>query len=413
MTTKDTKKRTILLPISPFIYEEYMQNTSYAHEIIKDCYERQKDLFPESMSGGYCLNGKTRESKKTKLRMRKIKTGNQTYQLRPSYILPYQKGDVIEASHGLFFIKFGVPFWALAHVFGHSSMWWYRLYISLGNADIVSTTTYEKSNLPTDLIADEHHIKVRGEKKYVATTVGGNCFLGMAVCDSASEESLGEGYGVVKEELDRLDSDYKPNSVNTDGWAATKKVWKKLYPSIILIECFLHAFLKVRDRATKKMQPFFDVAGDKIWNCYRAESKRKFSQQIRRLREWAIREVIDSPMKDNILKLCAKKDTWMKHLDYPNAHRTSNMLDRLMRAMKKHKVNSQMFHSTTQATTNNFRAFALLYNFTPSSPSVWKEKPEFKSPAARLNQKTYADNWLENLLLSAARCQFRHHSKLL
>ena len=42
MTTKDTKKRTILLPLSPFVYQEYMENTSYAHEIIKDCYEKNK-----------------------------------------------------------------------------------------------------------------------------------------------------------------------------------------------------------------------------------------------------------------------------------------------------------------------------------------------------------------------------------
>jgi hypothetical protein len=87
------------------------------------------------------------------------------------------------------------------------------------------------------------------------------------------------------------------------------------------------------------------------------------------------------------------------------------MLDRLMRAMKKHKINSQMFHSTTKATTKNFRAFALIHNFSPSSPSVWKEDEKLKSPAARLNKKVMADNWLENLILSAKKHQFRKHSK--
>ncbi|MFT5618659.1 MAG: hypothetical protein ACI85I_001894 [Arenicella sp.] len=121
---------------------------------------------------------------------------------------------------------------------------------------------------------------------------------------------------------------------------------------------------------------------------------------------------MDYPMKANILKICAKKDKWMKHIDNPDAHKTSNMLDRLIRAMKKHTVNSPMFHSTTEATTKNFRAFALIYNFTPSCPSVWKEKPELKSSAERLNKKKYADNWLENLLLSAKKHQFRQHSKV-
>lgn len=200
------------------------------------------------MSDGYCLNGKTKLSKKTGLQMRKTRTGNQTYQLQPSFILPYQKGKVDEASKGLFLLKFGVPFWALAVVFGHNSMWWYRLYLSLGKHNIVSTSVYDESNLPTDIIADEHHIKVKGKKKYVATTVGSNCFLGMAVCDHANEESLENGYSVFKQESKMLSADYEPNSINTDGWNATKNVWENIYPRIILIECFLHAFLKVRDR---------------------------------------------------------------------------------------------------------------------------------------------------------------------
>lgn len=411
MATKDKKKRTIVLPIDVYNYEEFVASQTKAHEIIASCYAKDADLFPKAMEGGYVLNGRTRASKKKEdFQMRKIITGGENYQIRPSFMLPYCKGDVSEVSKGLFLLKFGVPFWALAFVFGYNAMWWYRLFISLGSNDIVGTSVYESSDLPKDLIADEHHIRVKGKKKYVATTVGSNCFLGMQVCDSASEESLTEGYAVFKEEALSLNPEYEADSVNTDGWAATQNSWQKLFPKIVVIECFLHAFLKIRDRATKKLKDFFNVAGDKVWACYRATSKRALSQQIRRLREWTVDHVQDSPMKDNILKLCSKKSRWMKHIDNANAHRTSNMLDRLMRIMKKHKINSQMFHSTTEVTTKNFRALALLYNFVPSCPSVWKEQPEFKSPAARLNQKVYAENWLENLLISAAKHHFRHHS---
>jgi hypothetical protein len=48
-------------------------------------------------------------------------------------MLPYCKAKVVEVSKGLFLLKFGVPFWALAFVFCHNAMWWYRLFISLGN----------------------------------------------------------------------------------------------------------------------------------------------------------------------------------------------------------------------------------------------------------------------------------------
>lgn len=413
MTAKDRKNRTIVLPIPSTIYKRFVREKEFAHKIIKELYESHQELFPNTMGLEYKLNGRTRVSSKIEgFQMRKIKIKGVNYQIRPSYVFSYCREKVDFVSKGLFLLKFGVPFWALAFVFGYNATWWYRIYIFLEKYELVGTTINNIENLPEHIVADEHHIKVKGQKKYVATTVGSNCFLGMSVCDSASEESLREAYGVFKQEAQKVDADYEPVSVNTDGWAATQKVWSSLYSNIQVIECFLHAFLKVRDRATKKMQFFFNTAGDKIWNIYEATTKREVGQRIRRLREWANQNIVDCPMKSNILKLCAKKEKWMKHIDNPNAHKTSNMLDRLMRAMKKHKVNSQMFHSTTEATTKNFRAFALISNFTPSCPAVWKEKPIFKSPAARLNQKIYAENWLENLLLCANRHLFRQHSKV-
>lgn len=411
MATKNTKEKTIVLPIVESIYKDWLKDRGLAHELIQDIYESEPDFFPKTMSlKGYSLNGFTRVSKKQAgFRMRQILISGENYRIRPSFMLPYCKGLVSDVSDGLFLKRFGVPFWALAHVFGYNAMWWYRLYISIGKNDIVGTTVYEAENLPSDLIADEHHIKVKGKKKYVATTVGANCFLGMSVCDGADEHSLSTGYEAFKEEACLLKGDYAPNSVNTDGWMATQNAWKKLFPTIQVIECFLHAFLKIRDRATKKLDEFFQIAADKIWNAYRAESKRELGQQIRRLREWTNEKVTDCPMKKNILKFCSKKSRWMKHLDFKNAQRTSNMLDRLMRNMKRHKINSQMFHSTTQATNNNFRAFALIYNFSPYSPAAYKEYKEYKSPSSKLNKKVFADNWLENLLLAANRAKFKYH----
>lgn len=107
----------------------------------------------------------------------------------------------------------------------------------------------------------------------MATTVGVDCFLGMCVCDGASEEDLREGYQVFKQESQAVKADYEPVSVNTDGWLATQKAWKELFSSIHIDECFLHANLKIKDRATKKVQAAFKVVGDKIWNIYEATTK--------------------------------------------------------------------------------------------------------------------------------------------
>ena len=413
MTPKDTTNRTITLPIPEHIYDKFMANNELAHEMLAKFYENMPELFPVNLSLGYKLNGKTRPSKKiVGFRMRKIEVRGVNYRLRPSFMFPYCREKVDFVSKGLFLLKFGVPFWALAFVFGYNATWWYRIYIFLSHYDIVGTTVYASKDLPEHLVADEHHIKVKGEKKYVATTVGASCFLGMEVCDGASEVDLTQGYSIFKTECGLLKSDYEPLSVNTDGWLATQKAWQNLFTSINVIECFLHAYLKIRDRATKKLKTVFRQVGDKVWNIYQAETKRQVAQRIRRLKEWTIENVQNCAMKENVLKLCDKKDKWLKHIDNPMVQRTSNMLDRLMRAMKKHKINSQMFHSTTKATTKNFRAFALIYNFTPSVPVVWKENSTLKSPAARLNNKIYADNWLENLILSANRHFFRQHSKM-
>lgn len=135
----------------------------------------------------------------------------------PSFILPYQRGKTNQASKALFLLRFGVPFWALAFVFGKNAMWWYRLFLSFSQYSIVGTTFRYADKLPTDILADEHHIKIRGEKAYIATTVGSNCFLGMKACRSADEKSLFNAYGDFKQEAQDLKPDYQPNTVNTDG----------------------------------------------------------------------------------------------------------------------------------------------------------------------------------------------------
>ena len=409
MALKDKENRTIVLPIEESIYDTFVGDNKIGHVILSNLIRESPELFPPDILDGYIFYGRTRISKKLNLRMRRIKIKDTIYRLRPGFVLPYCRAKTGEASAGLLLLKFGVPFWALAYIFGRNAMWWYRLYLCLGQNSIVGTTIKDPANLPKDILADEHHIRRRGNKAYVATVVGANCLLGMEVSPKADEVSLQGAYAVFKEEAQDLWPAYQPDTVNTDGWQATQNAWKSLFPNIVVIECFLHAFLKVRDRATKKIKPYFKEASGKIWNCYRACSKRQLAQQIRRLKEWASDKLPESVMRENVLKLCKKKNRWMQHFDYPQAFRTSNMLDRLMRAMKKHAFNSQMFHAKTISKTSmNFRAFALLYNFTPSCPAAWDESKTLKSPAARLNGFVYHDDWLQNLLISASLRGFRH-----
>ena len=130
-------------------------------------------------------------------------------------------------------------------------MYWYRQVEHLGRNSLVGTTISSGQNLPLHLAADEHHARWCKEKGYVAMTVGNECILGVGLSQSADEKNLTTAYGDFAEEARLLDGSYNAVTVNTDGWTATKKAFLAIFPSITLILCFLHGFLKIRDRSRK------------------------------------------------------------------------------------------------------------------------------------------------------------------
>lgn len=163
-----------------------------------------------------------------------------------------------------------------------------------------------------------------------------------------------------------------------------------------MILCLLHACLKIRDRATKTLGDAFAQVQKRVWKAYRAPSKRAFSQRLRRLREWAQTALPDSVMQSHTLDLCGKRDQCSKSYDHPEAHRTSNMVDRLMKFLDRAFFHAQYFHGRPDAAESRVRALALLWNFCPSSPQTVRQHAGQACPAERLNGKRYADNWLEN-----------------
>lgn len=104
---------------------------------------------------------------------------------------------------GLFLLRFHVPSWALAYVFGRDAMYWYRLQQGLGRWSLVGTTVKTPECLPQDLVADEKHTRLRGQKRYIATTAGAGCILGAAVSDEASQTALTDAYEVVTTQANR------------------------------------------------------------------------------------------------------------------------------------------------------------------------------------------------------------------
>ncbi|MFQ5464035.1 MAG: hypothetical protein ACE5E5_15595, partial [Phycisphaerae bacterium] len=101
-----------------------------------------------------------------------------------------------------------------------------------------------------------------------------------------SDSRYQEAYGVFKQEAHDIEPEYAPKTVNTDGWQGTQAAWKALFPLSVILQCFLHAWLKIRDRAKHLGDLFFDIS-ERVWDAYHAGDLRSFSQRIRSLRNWA------------------------------------------------------------------------------------------------------------------------------
>jgi hypothetical protein len=395
------ENRTICLPFPQENYEILILNPAKFREFVDYHIAEHPELFPPEIIYGYQMKD-IKWSRKLKIHTRRIKIGNIAHTIRPSFAMPYMTAFTDDIENALFLRKFNVPFWALSRVFKKDPMRLHRMEPELGRPRLVGATIRKPDDLPEHLSADEKHTKLRGEKVYAATTVGNGCILGVSVAKNAGENELTDAYQTYKTEARFLNPEYSPKTVNTDGWIATQKAWLKLFPGIAVICCFLHVFIKIRDRAKKKYKELFDLAANRLWECYRAESKRSFSQRTRRLLEWCESENAPAAIRSPVQKLCKNRKDYLVAYDYPDAHRTSNMIDRLMQRMDRHLFSTQYFHGSIRAAELGIRGWALIQNFAPSNPQTVKEHGKMESPAHRLNKFSYHENWLHNMMISAS-----------
>jgi hypothetical protein len=396
---------TICLPISKDDYLKVIDDPKAFRAWLDRAFRDSPELFPEAFALGYTLKD-DRTSAKRGLRLRRIrcKATGQAFTVRPSFVLPYMAGWTDDVEKALFLRRFGVPFWGLSYVLGRDPSYWYRLEIGLGRNSIVGTTI-RRVEVPPDLVADEHHQRRDAEKVFIATVVAQGCCLGACVVDACDEAGLTEGYGLFRQEAQDVEPGYAPETVNTDGWQSTQLAWRALFPLVVLLRCFLHGWLSIRDGCKK--HPAFQALSERVWGAYRAPHRRAFAQRLRRLREWAQR-TLSGEILERTLRLCGRSPEYGAAYAHPGGHRTSTMLDRVMRSMNAYFVGCQHLHGSAEATRLHARAWALLHNFAPWSPQGQRANDGYRCPAERLNRHRYHDNWLHNLLVSASLAGYRH-----
>ena len=389
---------TIILPIGQAEYEQIITDWPKFRAWIDKQYQLNPEIFPETFEKGYKLHD-DKTSEKTGVMTRRIKLRNgQVWTVRPSFVMPRMTGYTEAVAKALYLRKYGVPYEGLTYVFGKDENYWYRMETQFGDKNIVAVTV-KTVEIPGDLLADEHHSWINGEKVAIATTVTHGVVLGAEVCPGFSKEELTEGYGVFKAEAKQVDPNYAPKTVNTDGFSGTIGAWTALFPMIVVIRCFLHAWLRIRERG-KKSEYFFDL-GERVWNVYYSVTKSIMGQRIRRLREWATKH-ISGVLLEKTLDLCDKQAQWSLWYENKDAYTTSNALDRLMRNQNRYFDRGQHFHGTLQSANLRSRAWAILHNYWDWGRKTLAENNGYRCPAERLNGKRYADNWLENLLVATS-----------
>ena len=225
--------------------------------------------------------------------------------------------------------------------------------------------------------------------------------LGAALATAADAESLSQAYGAFAQEALDLKPDYRPETVNTDGWEPTQQAWQTLFPGITLVLCFLHTVLAIQ-RLCRRHSQLYKTLSDKLWRLYRSLNRRQFAQRLRRLLEWAQTHVTIEPLLQKLLNLKTKAAQFTVFFDFPKAYRTSNQVDRLMNYQDRLLYDMLYFHGTHESANQALRAMALLWNFHPYCHKIQTLPPYAISPFEDLNGFCYHDNWLHNLLIAAS-----------
>jgi hypothetical protein len=380
-------------------YQDCMTDVTKYRQHLSTTYAQHPELFPQAWAQGYTFHDRYRSRKQdVTLRRIKLKATGAVFTVRPSFLMPYGLGRTEEVEKALYLRQWGVPFAALAAVFGRNAMFWYRAWLSLGRPNLVGTTVKQARGMPQDVVADEKITWLGGEEVVVPTTVGGGCVLGISVAEHATSAELQTAYGEFKAEATAVFPAYQLRSVCTDGFHATRDAWRHLFPHATLVLCFLHAILKLTDRCRGVLR--WQVL-ERTWYVYQAVTKAQFVQRLRRLGEWA-RLTLEGSLLQTITKMTRQRDDFTPAYGCPQAARTTNAVDRLHNRLDRVLYAMGYCHGQHASARLAVRAWALQWNFHPYGPRLRHEEPLRTSPFADLNGFVYHPNWLHNFLIATS-----------
>ena len=288
----------------------------------------------------------------------------QVFAIRPSLLMPGAIGTTDEFAHPLNLKRWAVPNDALSQTFGRDPKVYERAMRALGTFPIVATLFTRAEQLPEHLVADEKFTRLDGQRTYIATTAARGAILGAELVGSSSDQDLEQAYSVVLEQARVLKPDYAPASVCLDGFEASKKAWGSWCGSVTVVLCYLHSVLALYKAAGRHLR---EQVCKRAWEVYAAESKASFSQRLRRFDEWAQEKLgagkFEDKVRARVAKMRAKRDEFTVSYGVTGAHRTSNMVDRVMCIQARHLSAQRNMRGRLETARVTVRAHANVWNF--------------------------------------------------
>src|SRR4029450_13209594 len=145
--------KPICLPFaSEAQYRDYVDYPTQYRQYLTGMLGQHPELFPKDMDQGFPLHDCYVSVKQDLLVRRiKLKATGAVFTLRPSFVMPSMIARTDEVEKALSLRQWGVPFDALASVFGRDARCWYRAWLAFGHPSLVGTTVTAPQNLPRDL----------------------------------------------------------------------------------------------------------------------------------------------------------------------------------------------------------------------------------------------------------------------
>ena len=170
------------------------------------------------------------------------------------------------------------------------------------------------------------------------------------------------------------------------------------------MRCFLHAILK---RKKPCAGPWRHQGLDKAWQVYQAATTRQFAQRLRRVAEWTPAHR-SGPVVTMGLQRCRRRADFTPASACPQAHRTSNAVDRLINSQDRRLYAMRYCHGTTDSARLAVRAMALQWHVPPYGARLRRDQPSRAAPCDDLNGLQYHAHWWHNLLIASSLGGLRH-----